>query len=74
MYTGVQYLEPGFLAYLPEDREACIIRQGYLPAIASGEKVRGFLYEGYWNDLGTLDRLREAESDLKLGKVALSFL
>lgn len=74
MYTGVQYLEPAFLDFLPEDREACLIREGYQPAIAAKKRVGGYVYQGYWNDLGTPDRYRQAERDLKSGKVALSFL
>jgi NDP-sugar pyrophosphorylase family protein len=73
MYTGVQYLEPRFVKILPDHHEACIIREGYQPAIAAGEKISGFVYEGYWNDLGTLDRLRRAEDDLRSGRVRLSY-
>jgi NDP-sugar pyrophosphorylase family protein len=72
MYTGIQILEPEFLKYLPEN--GCLIRQGYQPALADGQKVFGFLYEGYWNDLGTLERYRQAERDLTSGKIKLSYL
>lgn len=74
MYTGVQYLDPKFLDFLPRDREACLIRQGYQPAIDAGQKISGYLYGGYWNDLGTLERLRQAEDDLRSGRVKLSYL
>lgn len=74
LYTGVQILEPSFLRYLSEDRESCIIREGYLPALAAGEKIYGFPYKGYWNDLGTVDRYRQAENDLISGKIRLSFI
>lgn len=74
MYTGVQYLEQNFVERLPDDHEACIIREGYQPAIADGEKIVGFPYAGYWNDLGTLDRLRQADDDLHSGRVKLSYL
>lgn len=72
-FTGIHYLESRFLGFLPAEGASCVIRQGYLPAIAAGENVRGYLYDGYWNDLGTFDRLREAEQDLRSGKVVLSF-
>ena len=74
MYTGVQILDPRFLDYLPVHGESCIIRQGYLPALAADEKVYSHLYDGYWNDLGTLERYRQAEQDLTSGKIRLSFL
>ncbi len=73
-YTGLQILEPRFLNYLPENQESCIIRQGYQSALDAKEKIYGSLYTGYWNDLGTLDRYRQAESDLKSRKVKLSYL
>ncbi len=64
MYTGVQILEPKLLQYLPRNRSACLIGEGYQPAIAADEKIFGFVHEGYWNDLGTIDRLRQAELEL----------
>ncbi|MBI2083164.1 MAG: nucleotidyltransferase family protein [Deltaproteobacteria bacterium] len=74
MYTGVQVIEPKLLAYLPDRGPSCIVRQGYLPALAAGEKVYSYPYEGYWNDLGTMDRYRQAENDLSTRRVKLSFL
>ncbi len=74
MYTGVQILEPKFLNYLPADQEACLIRNGYQPALASGEKIFAYPYSGYWNDLGTFERLRQAEAELASGRPKLSFL
>lgn len=65
VYTGVQILEPEFLTLLPLDQECCVIRQGYQPALASGKKIYGYRYEGYWNDLGTLERYRRAEEDFR---------
>lgn len=66
MYTGLQILNPAFLKYLPEG-SSCLIQQGYLPAIAKGETVSGYLYEGYWSDVGTQDRFRQAEKDIADG-------
>ncbi len=66
MYTGIQVLEPNLLHFLPANRESCIIREGYLPALTAGKKIFGFPYNGYWNDLGTLERYRQAEADYRL--------
>lgn len=73
MYTGVQVVEPRLFDFLPAG-SSCIIQQGYRPALAAGEKVFGFRYDGYWNDLGTMERYRQADQDLTSGKVKLSFL
>ena len=64
MYTGVQLLEPGFFDYLPANRAACLIREGYQPALANQEKIFGYVYQGYWNDVGTFESYRQAENDL----------
>ena len=69
MYTGVQILEPKLLDYLPKAGPSCIIRQGYLPALQHREKIYAFPYRGYWNDMGTLDRYRQADQDLTSGKI-----
>jgi mannose-1-phosphate guanylyltransferase len=73
MYTGAQVLEPKLLDYIPETRESCLIQDGYHPALHAGEKVHGYLYNGYWNDIGTFDRYRQAENDLNSGKITLSY-
>ncbi len=74
MYTGVQVIEPKLLAYLPDLGPSCIIRQGYIPALAAGEKIYSHPYDGYWNDLGTMERYRQAEQDLASGRIVLPFL
>ncbi len=63
-FTGVQILEPRFLKNLPEG-ESCIIQNGYQTALVKNEEIGGFLYEGYWNDLGTYRNYTQAEEDLK---------
>ncbi|MBI2067853.1 MAG: nucleotidyltransferase family protein [Deltaproteobacteria bacterium] len=72
MYTGVQILEPPFYERLPL-RESCLIQEGYKPVLQSGGRVYGYPYDGYWNDVGTLDRLKEVDSNLKSGKIALKY-
>lgn len=74
MYTGAQVLESAFLDYLPSHQETCIIRQGYQPALADNKKIYGYRYNDYWNDLGTLDRYRQAEADISSNQVRLSFM
>ncbi|QQR81974.1 MAG: NDP-sugar synthase [Deltaproteobacteria bacterium] len=64
-YTGVQILSQKMLDYLPQQIESCIIKQSYQPAITDNLSIFGFEYLGYWNDLGTLKRLHQAELDLK---------
>jgi NDP-sugar pyrophosphorylase family protein len=64
MYTGVQIIEPKLISYLPKGN-SCIVRQGYLPALEQGEKIYGYRYDGYWNDVGTPKRYEEAQKNLQ---------
>ncbi len=74
MFTGVQMIEPDFLRFLPDAGPSCLVRQGYRPALEAGQKIFGYPFTGYWNDLGTLDRYRQAEVDLAENRVTLSYL
>ncbi len=71
-YTGVQILTPRLTDYLPAHQESCIIQQAYRPALADGLPIFGFEYTGYWNDLGTLVSLQQAELDLN--RTQLTFM
>ena len=62
MYTGLQIVSPSLLRYIPAGRSACLIEDGYQPALKAGEKIYGFPHHGYWCDLGTIERYREAQA------------
>ncbi len=55
MFCGVHVLSPSLLARLPEG-ESCVIRQGYLPALAAGERVEAVVYDGYFAEHSTPER------------------
>jgi mannose-1-phosphate guanylyltransferase len=63
-FTGVQILEPGFLKRLPAEGESCLIQDAYQAALQQKENVNGYLYQGYWNDLGTPERYDQAKKDV----------
>ncbi|MBT6178902.1 MAG: NDP-sugar synthase [Deltaproteobacteria bacterium] len=56
MFTGVQILEPEFLDFIPPDVETCIVRYGYIKALANGSKLMSFMNDGFWADAGTPER------------------
>jgi NDP-sugar pyrophosphorylase family protein len=39
-----------------------------------GESLYGFLFEGFWQDLGSAERIKEAETKLASGAVRLHYL
>jgi NDP-sugar pyrophosphorylase family protein len=59
-FRGVHMLEPAVIAALPDDLFSCVVRQGYIPQLAAGAKVHGYMCKGAWADAGTPQRLMEA--------------
>ncbi|MFQ5508296.1 MAG: NDP-sugar synthase [Leptospirillia bacterium] len=69
MFTGIQIIDPRLLAYHPEGRDAFSIIGTYVNALHAGESLSAYIHDGYWNDLGTPERLLQAEHDLAEGRV-----
>lgn len=67
MFTGVQVLSPGIFRLMPEGG-AFPITDCYKAAVAGGYPVYAFDHSGYWNDLGTPERLLQAEADIAAGR------
>lgn len=71
MFTGIHVLEPEVLSYIPSNISCCINRTAYPEMIKKGERVYGYVMNGYWSDLGTPERYRQAEEDVARGKITL---
>jgi len=64
-YTGVQVVGKSLLDALPpKGIESCLIEDGYKKLIAKGERVFTYLYDGYFNDVGTPERYEKAKKDM----------
>jgi len=75
MFTGVQILEPKIFGYMEsEARKFSTTKQTYPKMLAQGEPIYGYCFEGYWQDLGTVERIKEAEAHLSAGRVKLHYL
>lgn len=76
MFTGVQVLEPKIFAYLEaEGSERFGTTKAIYPRmLTEGQPLYGFPCSGYWQDLGTLERIKEAEKKLAAGEVKLHYL
>ena len=72
MFTGVQVIEPALLRRLP-DGEACILRQGYIPALAAGEHLAAYVAPGYFQEHSTPARYLEGNLNLLGGRVTLPY-
>jgi NDP-sugar pyrophosphorylase family protein len=75
MFTGVQVLEPKIFDYMTGDSlRFGTTKSTYPKMLTHGEKLFGFCFEGFWQDLGTPERIKEAEEKLARGRAALHFL
>ena len=77
MFTGVQVLEPKVFDYMDWETGAhkfSTTRQTYPRMLADGQPLYGFCFDGFWQDLGTAERIRQAEHSLTDGGVRLHYL
>jgi len=68
--AGAYLLEREILERIPPDREVSIEREVFPPLV--GEGLYGRRLEGYWIDIGTPDRYRQANWDILEGAVETS--
>jgi mannose-1-phosphate guanylyltransferase len=78
MFTGVQILEPKVFEHMKNSVSLSgvfsITKVTYSTLLTQGGALYGFPFHGYWQDLGTAERIREAEEKLKHGEVKLHYL
>jgi NDP-sugar pyrophosphorylase family protein len=77
MFTGVQILEPGVFDYMDSTHDAqrfSTTRDTYPRMLLQRERLFGFHFDGFWQDLGTESRIQEAEQLLALGKATLHYI
>ena len=76
MFTGVQILEPSIFNYMPSGgaKKFSTTKDIYPKMLVAGERLYGFSFDGFWQDLGTIERIQEAETSLKSGHAKLHYL
>ena len=76
MFTGVQILEPGIFDVMAGEtsRRFGTTTSTYPKMLMRGMPLEGFVFDGLWQDLGTPERIGEAETKLAGGTVKLSYL
>jgi len=76
MFTGVQILEPKVFDYMAGESSVVFgtTKVTYPKMLNGGESLYGFLFEGFWQDLGSAERIKEAETKLASGAVKLHYL
>jgi len=77
MFTGVQIFDPRVFDYMPNDgalQKFGTTKHTYPRMVREGERLFGFRFDGFWQDLGTPERIRDAEQSLASGHARLHYL
>jgi mannose-1-phosphate guanylyltransferase/phosphomannomutase len=69
--TGIYVLEPSVLDYIPEGRPVDFSGEVFPALLAKGLPVYGYVADGYWEDVGTLEAYLRVHRDVLDGKVDL---
>ena len=67
MFTGVHIIDPELL-HAEQEGVAFSIIDTYTRSLAHGYNLFGFVHAGYWSDVGTPERYRQAQADAESGK------
>ncbi len=71
MFAGVHVVHPRALRTLPSGKPSSII-EGYVAEILAGEAVYGYEMTGYWSDVGTPERYRAVQEDVRVGRLSFT--
>src|SRR5918992_1232772 len=59
--TGIYVLEPEVLKHVPTDRPFDFSKDLFPLLLEMGRPLYGFVFDGYWQDIGDLDQYRQGE-------------
>ncbi|MEA2828132.1 MAG: mannose-phosphate guanylyltransferase / phosphomannomutase [Actinomycetota bacterium] len=69
--TGIYVLEPEVFDYIPEGKSVDFSSDVFPHLLEDGKSLFGFVAEGYWEDVGTLEAYHKAHQDVLDRKVAI---
>jgi len=67
--TGIYVLEPEVFDYIPDGRSVDFSEDVFPALLADAKPVFGYIADGYWEDVGTLDAYLKAHQDMLDGHV-----
>jgi NDP-sugar pyrophosphorylase family protein len=70
MFAGIHILDLCLLRDVPRETALSII-DPYVAAIQRGERIVGYDMQGYWSDVGTIERYTQAEQDVRAELIRL---
>jgi len=70
--TGIYVLEPEIFDFIPEGQVVDFSGESFPAALAAGKGLFGYVAEGYWEDVGTLEAYLSSHQDILDGKVQVA--
>jgi mannose-1-phosphate guanylyltransferase / phosphomannomutase len=67
--TGIYVVEPEVLAHIPADADVDWSADVFPALLAAGYPIFGYIAEGYWEDVGTIEAYRQVQVDVLNGLV-----
>ncbi len=62
--TGIYILEPEALKYFKKGEVFDFSKDLFPKMVENGEKILGYIAEGYWSDIGNIEQYRQAHYDI----------
>lgn len=69
--TGIYVLEPAIFKDIPIGEPYDFSKDLFPKLLERGERIFGYVADGYWTDVGTVDAFRRAQQDALDGKVRI---
>jgi len=69
--TGIYILEKDILEFIPENTEFDFSKELFPRLLERKKPIYGYIAEGYWKDVGSLEEYRQANMDILLGEVSV---
>jgi len=63
-FACIHVISPAFFDLLPTPGFSSIVNDGYLPLLKDKQSVEGFLYDGFWSDIGQFPDLYQTNMKL----------
>ncbi len=70
--TGIYILEKEVLDFIPEGAEFDFSKELFPALLAAKKPIYGYIAEGYWKDVGSLEEYRTANMDILQGSVKVN--
>lgn len=67
--TGIYVMEPEVLALMKADEDLDWSADVFPALLAAGEPIFGYIADGYWEDVGTIEAYRRVQADVLRGRV-----